>query len=701
MTPMLSWRYLVSKPFFMAFPKRYPHSSWVWVAPLGLVAFYDRPVLEGAGVFILIFAVVHLADRAWDLVSTAMTVRTLTRTNQSFEKPIFRDFTDYLGEDLGGALDAGGTIHATDLDGLIKDKDFSAKGEQLPLGNCYLFQLLPREDGAYVGSFALNVAPSVTFVFTPYGPENLNASRLLALLHEFGHCSEESWERRRSLWGAVVAASGIFLLSLNSLVAVAACSFYVAIGLYRNYFRGKSARFWEELSADAMTASLFTRVISTPDLFHFTKKIMNPKRKIVTPVDSQLDPLENYARVQGFVAAMRDSSENIEKADLSLNEVVKKHVRHSLGITVVALSGAYLLFSFFEIGFANSFNLTVYLGVALAILFFVVFASMAVLVRSTVDFFAFHTSHGAKKEAVKTQIRNREFNLDVTGFMGSGEPLATALFGIQQFGVGTMQHELQAENAKLSAVVEKTPQCVRDLGLSVVEFMMSSSAFHGLREMALGRKTPPLDESDENDRKAFIEKWMALSELIGRHVAKDIMSATDKMIEAIQPGQGQHASGAVNGEALRVFLAYNGVISASVGIAQINFKLFKLSIVRGMRYEMDDEFGDLGNIDGNLPMSYEEFVDGFAKFSKRAGNELEEHTKPIMYAMWLLSDDEGTADAFRKSFEAVLEIQNKLLWTFSDVIDGMNMIGDLMQDMKPDPERIYAAFLREFAGEIK
>lgn len=236
MISLFSWRYLVAKPFFLRFPRRFIHSSWVWMAPLGLVAFYDRPVIEGTGIFILILAVVHYADRSWDLASTALTLRTLTRSNQSFKKPIYRDFTDYLGEDLGKALDLGGKIHAADLDALAKDNDLSEKGELLPLGDCYLFQLLPREDGAYIGSFALNVAPSVTFVFTPYGPENLNASRLLALLHEFGHCSEESWERRRSLWGVVIAAGAIFLLSLNSLAVAAACSPYVAIGLYRNYW---------------------------------------------------------------------------------------------------------------------------------------------------------------------------------------------------------------------------------------------------------------------------------------------------------------------------------------------------------------------------------------------------------------------------------------------------------------------------------
>lgn len=673
------------------------------MAPLVLIAFYDRPVLEGAGILILMIAVVHFADRAWDLASTALTVRSLTRSNQLFKNPIYRDFTDYLGEDLGKAFDLGSSIYSTDLDALVKNNDFSAKGERLPLGDCFLFQLLPREDGAHIGSFALNVAPSVTFVFTPYDPENLNASRLLALLHEFGHCSEMSWERRRSMWGAVAAASVIFIFSLNSLVAALACSFYALIGLYRDHYREKASRFWEELSADTITAGLFTRVMSTPELQEYTKKILKPKRKLVAPVDSQLNPLENYARAQLFVAAMRGSSENSEKADFLLDEVSKRHVQHSFGIAAVALSVGYFLFSFFEIGFANSFTLAMSLSLALVTLIFAVIVFMEGVIRSTEAFFEFHTSLGVNRKTIKKKLNNRELDLDVAGFMTSGVPLARALTGIQRFGRGTMRQKLQSEEVKSNAAIDKSPKCVRDLGLSVIEFMLSSPVFHGHREMELGRDAPPVEASDDEGT-VLIEKWISLSESIGRYVTEEILRASDNIIDVIQSKQDQNVSDALVGESLRRFrrfLSYSCFISATIGVMNINYDLFRLKIFRGMRSELDEQFGDAHQDDVDLSISYESYVDNFVKFEKGADIELEEHIKPLLYLMYLLSDDEDFVGVFDESFKEVQEIYNKLLWTFSDVIEGVNEIGELMQKSKPDPEKFASAFLHEFTGEIK
>lgn len=373
---MDKWRFLWSHSVINSSG---PFSFLVMMSPVFLVTGNFERGFHGAIFIGIVFILVHFADRLVDLFQSARVLRAIAKKvdKGASSAPVFRDYEDYLGEDVGRSIDIG-SISNSGPSNAVKS---------------YLFQYTTTREGSYLGTFALPVSPGLSFIFTSYKPEDLNPARLNTLLHEVGHADEDSWHRSRGYWGAQFATLFILAISVQEIATfvLGLVVWLCALGYTR--LSVSEARFLEETRADVTGLMLQLLCIGSNTVSNQGKVAQSmaetywERRRKALPKDRTLTAFQVRERAKIFATFNETESQDFD--------IIYKQSTSAVRLRRVLCSIPLIVFAAFALIIASSAPAGVFLEfwpVVIAVLIFsVILAGLCFLtakwvVRSFVGF---------------------------------------------------------------------------------------------------------------------------------------------------------------------------------------------------------------------------------------------------------------------------------------------------------------------------
>jgi len=263
---------------------------------------YWASIVLALGFFL--FAI--LVDRIFDFLEFKRLLNDLMDITEKgvMSTPYPIEFSNYFGDEIGAHLNYGA----------LKNIDFE-------VNSCKVFYMKPMQDNHFMGTFAFSPWPGQSFIFVPYGPDDLNPTKLLVLLHEYSHCMLSSWVCNRSYLSRPAAC---FLISLPYALVVSPLILFLIVPiLLMEYHRSKMFSLSEEIMADARAFSILESIKSIAqeevDLSEKGKRTLDivnqilKRKRMAIPVDRSLFKYQNDFRKAYFELAFADmKGENIE-----------------------------------------------------------------------------------------------------------------------------------------------------------------------------------------------------------------------------------------------------------------------------------------------------------------------------------------------------------------------------------------------------